>query len=179
MNKGLIHIYTGDGKGKTTASLGLTLRALGHGFSVCFITFQKDPEKYNYGEFKVLTKLKNVKVYHFVKECPYFNKSYNIKEIKEKILMCVKNIKEKIFKGNYDLIVLDEILVCVREKLLDICSLIELIKSKPSVTELVLTGQANRTIVNKLKNYVDYISYIRNLKHPYDRGIKRRKGIEF
>lgn len=179
MNKGLTHIYTGDGKGKTTASLGLILRALGQKFKVCFITFHKNPKKYNYGEFRILSRLKNIKVYNFVEKCHYFDKSYDINKIKKEVLCCIETIKNKIFKERYDLVVLDEILVCVRERLLSIDVLIELIKLKPSTTELILTGQANRTIINKLRAHVDYISYIKNLKHPYDMGIKRRKGIEF
>lgn len=179
MYKRLVHIYTGDGKGKTTSSLGLTLRAVGHGFKVCYITFHKEPERYGYGEFKVLKKFKCVKVYNFVKKCLYFNKNYGIEKIKKEISICIETIKNKIFKENYDLIILDEILVSLREKLISTDELIELINLKPSSTELVLTGQANRAIINKLKDHVDYISYIKSLKHPYDRGIKRRKGIEF
>ncbi|MEN3013368.1 MAG: cob(I)yrinic acid a,c-diamide adenosyltransferase [Endomicrobiia bacterium] len=179
MEKKLTHLYTGDGKGKTTASLGLLLRALGHGWKVCFVTFQKDPQKYGYGEFKVLKKLKNVKIYNFAKVCPYFTKKYDIEKLKLEISNSVKFIKTDIFRKNYDLVIIDEILVCVREKLLDLNDIKDLIKNKPLSTELVLTGQANKTIIDKLRDCVDYISYVKKLKHPYDKGIKRRKGIEY
>jgi len=178
MNR-LIHIYTGDGKGKTTAAAGLTIRFLGHNFKVCFITFFKDPKKYGYGEFKILKNFKNVELYHFVKKCPYFDKNYPKEKIKKEIRFVVEFIKTKIFNKNFDLIILDEILVCVREKVLDINELINLIKLKPKLTELVLTGQANKTIIDKLKPYVDYISEIKKISHPYDKGIKRRKGVEY
>lgn len=177
--RGLVHIYTGDGKGKTTAALGLTLRALGQNFKVCFITFQKEPKKFGYGEFKILKKLKNVELYHFAKICPYFNKVYPKQKIKREIKQAIEFIKEKIFIKNFDLVVIDEILVCIRENLLNIDELIKLIKAKPQNTELVLTGQANENIIKKLKEWVDYISYIKKIKHPYDKGIKRRKGIEY
>lgn len=178
MKQGMVHIYTGDGKGKTTASLGLILRALGHNFKVCLITFHKYPEKYKYGEFKLLKKFKRLKIYNFAKICPYFCKKYDIEKIKKEILCCIDFIKNKIF-SNYDLIVMDEVLVCVREKLLDIDVLLELIRLKPPNVELVLTGQSNTEIINKLEEYADYISLVKNLKHPYDKGIKRRKGIEY
>jgi len=175
----LVHIYTGDGKGKTTAALGLTMRFLGHNFNVCFITFFKDPKKYGYGEFNILKKFKNVVLYHFANKCPYFEKNYSIEEIKKEVKKSVEFIKTEVFTKNFSLIVLDEILVCVREKILDINELINLVKLKPQSTELVFTGQANETIVNKLKSYVDYINEIKKLKHPYDKGIKRRKGVEY
>ncbi len=177
--KRLIHVYTGDGKGKTTAAIGLSVRFLGHNFKICFITFFKDPQKYGYGEFKILKNLKNVELYHFAKKCPYFCKNYPVEKIKEEIKQAVEFIKNKIFVKDFDLIVLDEILVCVREKFLDIDDLINLIKLKPASTELVFTGQANKTIIDKLKPYVDYISEIKKIKHPYDEGVKRRKGVEF
>ncbi len=180
--KGLIQIYTGDGKGKTTAAVGLVIRAIGQKLKVCFITFQKDPKKYGYGEFNVLyelSKKKKIDLYHFAKKCQYFEKDFNTEEIKDEIKKAVKFVKMDIFSRDYDLVVLDEILVCVREKLIDIKEIISLIKQKPKNLEVVLTGQANEEIVSQLKDYVDYISYIKKIKHPYDSGIKRRKGIEY
>ncbi len=177
--KRLIHVYTGDGKGKTTAAVGLTIRMLGHKFKVCYITFQKDPKKYGYGEFNILKKLHNLKIYNFAKICPYFDKKYDKKLIKQEIVTSINFIKNEIFNKNFDLIVLDEILVCVREKLLSISQLVKLLKSKPENTELVLTGQSDKKIVQKLKKYVDYISYIKKIKHPYDKKILIRKGIEY
>ena len=179
LNKGLVHVYTGDGKGKTTAAIGLVVRALGHNFKVCFITLQKDPKRYGYGEFNVLERLKNVKLLHFAKICPYFNKNYPKEKVKEEILKALEFIKKEIFTKDFDLVVIDEILVCVREKLLGIDKLISLIESKPQHIELVFTGQANQLIIRKLKPYVDYISVIRKIKHPYDVGIKRRRGVEY
>ena len=177
--KKLIHIYTGDGKGKTTAAIGLAIRFLGHNFKVCFITFFKTPQKYGYGEFKALKKFQNVKLYHFAKTCPYFDKDYPIEKIKQELKEAIVSIKNEIFKENFDLVVLDEILVCVREKVLEVDELIDLIESRPQNTELVLTGQANKAIIKKLESYVDYISEIKKVKHPYDLGVKRRKGVEY
>jgi len=179
INRGLVHIYTGDGKGKTTSAIGLVIRALGHNFKVCIVTLQKDPEKFGYGEFNVLKKLRNVKLLHFAKFCPYFEKNYPEEKVKEEILEALEFIKNEIFTNDFDLVVIDEILVCIREKLLDIEKLIELIKLKPANVELVLTGQANKSIVNRLKGLADYVSYIKKIKHPYDANIGRRRGVEY
>lgn len=176
--KGLIHIYTGDGKGKTTSSIGLIIRALGQKLKCCFISFYKEPSKYGYGEIKIIKKLK-VKTLHFVKGCPYFDKKVNLENLKKEVKNAIMFIKTKIFVQNYDLVVLDEILVCVREKILNIEDLINLIKFKPQKLELVLTGQANEQIIEKLKDYVDYITFMKKIKHPYDKGVKKRKGIEY
>jgi cob(I)alamin adenosyltransferase len=118
-------------------------------------------------------------LYHFAKKCQYFEKNCSIEEIKKEVKEAVEFIKTEVFTKNFILIVLDEILVCVREKILDVNELINLIKLKPQSTELVLTGQANKNIIEKLKSYVDYISEVKKLKHPYDKGIKRRKGVEY
>lgn len=176
--KGLIHIYTGDGKGKTTAAVGLVVRAKGHKMKCCFITFHKSPQKYGYGEIKILKNLK-VKTFHFVKECPYFDKKVDVESLKNEAENAIEFIKTNIFTQDYNLVVLDEILVCVREKFLDIQKLINLIKSKPENLELILTGQSNDEIVKKLKEYVNYVTIMHKEKHPYDSGVKRRKGIEY
>ncbi len=180
--KGLVHIYTGDGKGKTTSAVGLVVRALGQKLKVCFITFQKAPKKYGYGEFNVFRKFYkegNIRVYHFAQKCPYFNKEFDSNKVKSEVKKGVEFVKNKVFNRGYDLVVLDEILVCVRENLISVEEVIELIQKKPQNLELVLTGQSNEHIIENLKEYVEYISYIKKIKHPYDNGIKRRKGIEY
>lgn len=180
--RGLVHIYTGDGKGKTTAAVGLVIRALGQNLKVCFITFQKNPKKYGYGEFNVLKELsanKKIDLYHFAKKCPYFERKLDFEEIKSEAKKGVEFIRDEIFNKGYDLVVLDEILICIRENLISVEEVIDLIQKKPQDLELVLTGQSNEQIIEKLKEYVDYISYIKKIKHPYDKGIKIRKGIEY
>ncbi|MCX7956364.1 MAG: cob(I)yrinic acid a,c-diamide adenosyltransferase [Endomicrobia bacterium] len=176
--KGLVHIYTGNGKGKTTSAVGLITRAIGQNMKCCFITFHKDPKKYGYGEVKTLRKL-GVKTYSFVKKCPFFDKIVDLNSLRRDINHAFNIIKNNIFKQDYNLIVIDELLVCIREDLISIEKVIELIKSKRKNTELILTGQANISIISKIKKYVDYISYVKNLKHPFDIGVKRRKGIEY
>ncbi|MCX7940418.1 MAG: cob(I)yrinic acid a,c-diamide adenosyltransferase [Endomicrobia bacterium] len=176
--KGLIHIYTGDGKGKTTAAVGLVIRAVGQKLKCCFISFHKNPEKYGYGEYKILKKL-NVKTYHFAKCCPYFDKKVNVGKVKKEVKNAVEFIKTKIFKQKFNIVVLDEILVCVREKFLEVEELVDLLKSKPEQLELILTGQSSKEIVEVLSQKVDYITFMQKLKHPYDIGVIRRKGIEY
>ncbi len=176
--KGLIHIYTGNGKGKTTSSVGLLIRATAYKLKCCYISFYKNPYKYGCGEIKILKKLK-IKTFNFIKGCPYFDKKIQLGKLNKEIENAIIFIKTNIFKKSYDLVVLDEILVCIREKILNINKLIDLIKSKPEKLELILTGQSNKEIVKKLEKYVDYITFMKNLKHPYDSGIKSRKGIEY
>lgn len=171
MNKiknGLIHIYTGNGKGKTTSALGLSLRAIGHGKKVCFIQFMKG---YEYGE--TLVKVKNLKIKQFGRK--NFVDKKNKKDIelaKEGLEFAKKVIKSK----KYDLVVLDEINVAVNFNLIPLEDVINLIKNKPKETEIILTG---RYAKKELIELADYVSEIKEVKHPYQRGIKARKGIEF
>lgn len=176
--KGLVHIYTGDGKGKTTAAVGLAIRAVGNGLKVCFISFHKNPKKYGYGEYKVLSKLENIKVYNFVSECPLLDKNMDIVKVKKEIVKKLEFIKKKIFSSGFDLVILDEILIAIREKFVSIGKVIEIIKAKPDNTEVVLTGQMNKKILFSLEKCVDYITYCKKIKHPYDKGVLSRKGIE-
>jgi cob(I)alamin adenosyltransferase len=173
--KNLIHIYTGDGKGKTTSSIGLIIRALGHNKKVVYITFGK--RECNYGEFKVLKKLK-VPIFTFASEYPCFVKKVNVKKLKSE---CVKGIKKifSLYKKNYGLIVIDELLVTVRDKFLSIEKLKQVINKKPQNTEIVITGRSDKFILEQIKNYVDYITIMKKIKHPYDIGINGREGVEY
>lgn len=173
--KGLIQIYTGDGKGKTTAAVGLACRARGQGLKVCYIYFHKDPEKWGCGELKVLEKL-GVTVKGFAKKHPHFNKKVTPKDVRKEYLEGLKFIK-KVYKENkYDILILDEINISLRDGFLKEEEALDILNFKPEKLELILTGRgATKKIIKK----ADLASEIKKIKHPYDSGMKGRKGIEY
>ncbi|MEW6007915.1 MAG: cob(I)yrinic acid a,c-diamide adenosyltransferase [bacterium] len=175
--KGLIQVYTGNGKGKTTSSCGLAIRAIGQGFKVCYIHFHKDPEKWGYGEIKVLKNL-GVDIYGFAKKHPHFDKGVKYEEIRKDCLEALEFIK-KLYQdqaNRYDMLILDEIIISLRDGFLKEKEILKILEKKPPNLELVLTG---RGFPESLIEKVDLISETKNIKYPFDKGIERRKGIEF
>ncbi len=174
MRKGLIQVYTGDGKGKTTAVIGLACRARGHNLKVCYIYFHKDPKKWEYGEHKVLNKL-GVETIGFAQKHPHFYKKANRDKICQECLDSLEFIK-RIYQENYDILILDEILISLRDGFLKEEEILNILNTKPESLELILTGRgATEAIIKK----AGLVSEIKKIKHPYDAGVKRRKGIEF
>ena len=174
MEKGLIEVYIGDGKGKTTAVIGLICRAIGHNLNVCYIYFHKNPEKWGYGEFKVLKKI-GVNTFGFAKEHPHFNKVEKEK-LREECLKGIEFIKKIYKEKKYDIVICDEILISLRDGFLKEEEILEIMEEKPENIELILTG---RYATEKIIKKADLVSEIKKIKHPYDKGIKSRKGIEF
>ena len=171
--KGLVQIFTGDGKGKTTAALGTVIRALGHGRRVFIVVFMKGD--YPYGEWDVLSKLTNIGVAKFGAEA--FIDPANIKpEEKEQAKQALMAAREAILSGNYDLVVLDEVNIAVAWKLVGLDEVTKLIRDKPENVELILTGRYADEELVKMANLV---TEMRNIKHPYDEGTMARKGIEY
>lgn len=172
--KGLIQVYTGDGKGKTTAAVGLAVRAIGQDLKVCYIYFHKDPDRFGYGELKSLKRL-GVDIFGFAKKHPHFYRKIDPEDIRKECLKGVEFIK-KVYKGKrYDLLILDEIIISLRDGFLKEDEILDILNSKPENLELILTG---RGATQKIIERADLVSEIRKVKHPYDVGIKRRKGIE-
>lgn len=172
---GLIQVYTGKGKGKTTAAVGLALRAAAHKLKVGYIYFHKNPDKWGYGELKILKKI-GVDVRGFAKGHPHFDKNVNYKKIREECLNGLKFIKTAYKKNKYDLLILDEINISLRDKFLKEKEVRELLKIKPKKLELVLTGRgATKAIIQE----ADLVSEIKEVKHPYNLGFLGRKGIEY
>lgn len=173
LEKGLVQVYTGNGKGKTSAAFGLALRAIGRGFKVYVIQFIKGG--FDYGELYSVRHLPNVTLKafgrgKFITETPPDQKDVNLAE---EAFALAKQVVES---GEYDFVVLDEINVAIHLKLLSMSNVIDLIKNKPNHVELVLTGrQAPREIVE----LADLVTEMKEIKHPYTRGTKPRKGIEF
>lgn len=175
---GLIHIYTGTGKGKTTAAIGLAARALGSGLSVCYCSFHKDPEKYGYTEMESLRKL-GAHVINFAKHHPHMEKDVSkatIAEITEEVNQSIDTLTELQTNIHFDMLILDEIFISIRDNYLNEDKLIDFIKNKPNNTELVLTG---RGATKKTLALAHYITNMECVKHPYYDSISSRKGIEY
>ncbi|MEK6647647.1 MAG: cob(I)yrinic acid a,c-diamide adenosyltransferase [Candidatus Firestonebacteria bacterium] len=173
--KGFIQVYTGDGKGKTTAAVGLACRASGHNLKICYIYFHKDPEKFGYTEHKTLKKL-GVDVFGFAKKHPHFDKNISKDDIRKECLKGLKFIKKLYKENKYDILILDEILISLRDGFLKKEEIFDILNSKPDNLELVLTG---RSATAKIIEKADLVSEVKNIKHPYEKGVPQRKGIEY
>ena len=175
MNKGLVHIYTGDGKGKTTAGAGLALRALGHQFKICYAYFHKRPEKYGYTEINNLEKL-GAEIIGIAKGHPFCDADIVPEKHAELAKKQFQELVDYVQKSNLDLLIIDEVIVSVRDGFLPEELLLDFIKNKPEGLELVLTG---RGATESLIELADYVSEIKKVKHPYDKKITAREGIEY
>ena len=172
--KGLVQIFTGNGKGKTSAALGIVIRALGHGLRVCIIYFMKGDD-YPYGERYILSKLPNVKIASFGQKGLTDPTNILPEEI-EQARMALAAAREAMLSGSYDLIVLDEINIAIAWKLVELDEVVKLISDKPQNMELILTG---RSADAELIELADLVTEMVKIKHPYDKGIKARKGIDY
>ena len=171
--KGLVYIFTGNGKGKTTAALGAILRALGHGLRVYIVFFMKGD--YPYGEFSSLSRLPGVKVDSFGFRCLTDPANIKPEEI-EQAGLALSAARRAVLSGDYDMVVLDEVNVAVAMKLVELDEVISLIKDKPEDVELILTG---RYAGSELLELADLVTEMVKVKHPYDSGVLARKGIEY
>ena len=172
--KGLIQVYTGDGKGKTTASIGQAIRAKGHNFKVCFVYFFKNLQDFTYGEVEILKGL-GIEVVNFVPQHPHFYKNIPPEGVREKCLKALESIKE-IFEKGYHMLILDEILIALRDKFLKEHEILELLDKKPGALEIILTG---RGATKKIIHRADLVTEMKKIKHPFHRGVKERRGIEY
>lgn len=173
MKKGLLIVNTGDGKGKTTASLGMVLRAWGRGFRICVIQFIK-AETGQWGEIKAARKL-GIE-WHATGD-GFTWTSKNMDETKARALHGWELAKEKITSGQYDLIVLDEFTYTMLYQWLDTQEVIEWLRlNKPAALHLVITG---RSAPEALIAQADLVTEMKVIKHPYDDGIQAQAGVEF
>lgn len=172
--KGLIHIYCGDGKGKTTSAVGLAVRCAGGGGRVLFAQFLKNGKS---GEINVLKDIENIDVFDTCKCSKFtFQMTTQEKESLSSNYICdFKEIENRVKNTAYDLLVLDEVLYGIDNGILEENTLLEFLNNKPYGLEVVLTG---RNPSDLLCEMADYISDINKLKHPFDKGIKARKLIE-
>ncbi len=171
--KGLVQVFTGEGKGKTTAALGTVIRALGHGLRVYIVYFMKGD--YPYGEHNILSKLPNVTMASFG-SLEFVNPASVKPEEREQARQALTAAREAMLSGSYDLVVLDEVNLAVAWKLVELDEVVRLITDKPQNVELILTGRQADT---KLVQLADLVTEMLKIKHPYDSGIMARKGIEY
>jgi cob(I)alamin adenosyltransferase len=172
MNKGYVHVYTGEGKGKTTAALGLALRAAGAGKKVFIAQFVKGIQ---YGEMELLNKyMPEITLRQFGLDCFIVNEP--TEKDKEAARVGLHFVSGIIRQGDYDVVILDEVCIAVHYKLFFIEELIEILKSRPVSMEVVLTG---RYCPKELIDYADLVTEMKEVKHYFQRGVKARKGIEY
>jgi cob(I)alamin adenosyltransferase len=172
MKKGYIQVYTGNGKGKTTAALGLAMRAAGAGLKVYFVQFLKGRKN---SEHISLEKFKNQ-----ITVRQYGNKSFLTgKPTSDDIRMARKGFldaEKAVYNRKYDLIVLDEVFVAINLKLIKLDDVVTLLKTKPCSVEIVLTG---RNAPLKIIDIADLATEMKEIKHYYKSRVKARLGIEF
>lgn len=172
---GLIHIYCGDGKGKTTAALGLALRACGSGYKVILAQFLKS---WNTSELNILDKMENVLILRSKKPGKF---TWQLND-EEKAALKIEN--NRIFEKAIEviscdkkiLIIFDELIGAIEKNLIDKEAVVDFLKTKPLHAEVVLTG---RNPDGELLGLADYISEIKKIRHTFDSGVKAREGIEY
>ena len=178
----MIHIYCGDGKGKSTAAAGLALRCAGYGGKVLFVRFLKNDSS---GELKGLRMMPEIELLSPRKSFGfYWNLSEQEKaELKKVCRECLEEVKQRVNEGkaevnagDYQMLVLDEIMAVMKYEIISVDEMLEFLKNIPEEVEVVLTG---RNPDPRLVQAADYVSEIRKIKHPYDKGVTARKGIEF
>lgn len=169
---GLVQVYTGDGKGKTTAALGLAMRASGRGLNVIMIQFMK-PDA-GYGEQIAAKQLSDFTILpmgpkHFCGPEP-------TAEDVESVAKALDKSREVLTSGKYDLVILDEINNALRYGLTNPDEVVNILKERAPHTEVVLTG---RRVPQEIIDYADLVTEMRLIKHPFDKGIGARVGIEY
>lgn len=172
--KGMIHIYCGEGKGKTTAAIGLTIRAIGYGYKVMYMQFMKPV---NTKELAVLKTIDGITVEtadeneKFSFQMTESEKANKKKHNEERFMQVVNRISEE---GNYNMFVIDECLDCIGAGLLEENLVLDFLKNKPNDLEVVMTGRSpSSTVIN----LAEYVSRIEKVKSPYDKGICSKTEI--
>ena len=174
--KGLIIVHTGNGKGKTTAAMGMALRAVGHDQKILMIQFIKGSWKY--GELEAAKKLDpNFEIIPMGKGFIGSKKgSGPSPEDLKAVIEAWKFSKEKIYSKKYDMIILDEINIALSYDMLDLDEVLQTIETKPDRLHIVLTG---RSAHSRLIEIADLVTEMKEVKHPFQEGIAAQKGIEF
>lgn len=174
MNTGLVHIYCGNGKGKTTCAMGLCTRAAGYGYKVLIYQFMKNNKT---SERKILEQVPNVTFIDGLDNEKFsFLLTPEEKEARKEYYHAqFRNVTELAEKEGYQVLFMDELIYAIGAGLFDEAVLVEYLKHKPESLEVIMTGQNPSEAVIEL---ADYVSEIRKIKHPFDKGQKSRMGIE-
>lgn len=171
MENALVQVYTGNGKGKTTAAIGLAVRACGHGFTVHMIQFMKG--RINYGELETAKLIPNFEIKQFGR--PEFVSKENPDPVDIKLAQKgFEHAQKVIFSQKYDIVILDEINVAMDFNLISQDEVLTLIEERPKTVELVLTG---RHCPREIVRIADYVTEMLEIKHPYSEGTLAREGI--
>lgn len=176
MSEGLIHIYTGDGKGKSTAAFGLAIRAVGSGKKVYVVQFLKSAPT---SELKTIERLNgDIEVFRFEKPRDFvWNLSPEEKlELKKEVVEAFQFACDVMKSGKCDLLIMDEVMGAIKNEFILANELLEALIAKSKELEVVLTG---RNVPDEILEIADYVSEIKCIKHPYQKGIAARVGIEF
>lgn len=179
LKKGLVQIYTGDGKGKTTAAFGLALRAAGQGNKVLIYQFLKPPSL-DVGE-RFALQLGAVRIRTEALDTPWnMSKSFEdekaVAQMQAAISEALDRITQTAEKKFYDVLILDEIVFCLSKGLAKLEDIKNIIDRRDPLVEIVMTG---RGATRELIELADLVTEMKNIKHPFDKGIKARRGIEF
>ncbi|AEE96592.1 cob(I)yrinic acid a,c-diamide adenosyltransferase [Mahella australiensis] len=175
MKKGYIQIYTGNGKGKTTAALGLALRAVGRGLKVIMIQFLKGVDS---GELHSAQRLApEFTIYRFESSHKFISDMSDdeLAQLRQDISRGFDFSKQVIQGNACDILILDEIMAAIHSGFINVSEVVELMRSKPDNIELVLTG---RNVPDEIADLADLITEMKPIKHYYDKGVTARKGIE-
>ncbi len=173
LKQGFVQIYTGNGKGKTTAAIGQAVRAVGRGLRVYFVQFMKD---FPYGELSVLEQLApRLELHRYGTDAFVFKKQPPSAELIAEMKQGLEATEAAMRSNKYDLVILDEVLVSIYFKLFTEKQVLSLVQKRPDRLELILTG---RYAPESLKKVADLISEIKEVKHYYQKGVSARIGIE-
>lgn len=173
MEPTFVHVYTGNGKGKTTAALGLAMRAAGHGLKVQMIQFMKG--KINYGELETARLIPHFEIKQYGRP-DFVSKEHPDPEDVRLAREGFAYAREVVLSREYDLVILDEINVAMDFNLISEGDVLSLIAERPPTVELVLTG---RNCPRAVVKAADYVTEMLEIKHPYQTGVQARKGVEW
>ncbi len=173
LTKGYIQVYTGNGKGKTTAAIGQAVRAAGYGYRTYFLMLMKE---FPYNEVTAISLLKDLITIEQVGKDDYvYRKELPPQEEIEKVKLALEKSKQIMLSGEYNLIILDEILVATYFGLITTDDILQLVDAKPFEVEMILTG---RYCPKEIIERADLVTEMKDVKHYYEKGILARKGIE-
>jgi cob(I)alamin adenosyltransferase len=175
-NDGIVIVYTGNGKGKTTASLGVALRAIGHGLRVCMVQFIKG--EWHYGELNSIKKLEPdfeliVAGKGFI---GIIDDDHAFEEHVRAAKTALDIVEEKISLGIFDIIILDEINYALHLGVLQLADVMKILQNRPKHLSLILTGNH---ACEEIVTLADLVTEMKEIKHPYKKGIKAKRGIDF
>jgi cob(I)alamin adenosyltransferase len=172
---GLIVVITGNGKGKTSSALGMTLRACGHGLRTCIIQFMKG-DLYA-GEWDGVKQLQGVELISTGKGfCGIQGNPYPFEEHRANAQDAIRLVKEKIASGQFDILIMDEINNALQLKLVDLEQVLKILQDKPTLMHLILTGRDAHPQVIEL---ADTVSEVREIKHAFRKDIEPQPGIDY